>query len=294
MKRLGPELKMPDLKELKVPPVFRDLFQDLRDRRLLPLVGLLLVAIVAVPFLLHEAPEEEAAAPSQDAGAGASAQASHLTVVQATPGLRDYRKRLRGRTPTDPFEQRFTGPVLKGTQLNEPAGESAAESGPSGGDAPDPSGGSSPGDEAGGDTAGGGGEATAKPQMTVVAWSVDVGIRRSGGATDEARQKSEQAEPYVKEGVLPQTALPSEEAPVVTYMGPAREGTGVSGKALFLVSRDVVSVFGDVYCAEGDEVCQLVEVEPGASVAFVYGQGEVTYTITLHSIDPVTSSASSK
>ena len=51
MKRLkaGPELKMPDL---KVPDFLVDLYWDLRDRRLLPLVGLAIVAIVAVPFLL--------------------------------------------------------------------------------------------------------------------------------------------------------------------------------------------------------------------------------------------------
>lgn len=289
MKRLGPELKKP---ELKVPPVFRDLYNDLRDRRLLPLVAFLLVAIVAVPFLLGEGPEEAPEdSPQSEAGAGA-AQASHLTVVQATPGLRDYRKRLRGRTPSDPFKPHYSGPVLKGAQLNDPVEGEA-----SGGSAASPDGGgSSVGVEGG---TGDDGEAPPSGDgrdagLTVVAWSVDVGISRSGGATEEARQKSERAEPYVKRDVLPQTALPSEEAPVVTYLGPAREGTGVAGKALFLVSRDVVSVFGDVYCAEGDEVCQLVEVEPGMAVSFVYGQSEVTYTIVVRSIDPVTTSGSSK
>lgn len=287
MKRLGPELKKP---ELKVPRVLKDLFEDLRDRRLLPLIGLLVVAIVAVPFLLGEEAEET---PRTPAGGPDATQASQLTVVQATPGLRDYRKRLRARTPTDPFEQRFTSPVLKGTQLNDPPADSE---GSGGGDASfdDALSGGTEGSE----PADGGSDAPAdsdgKPQVTVVAWSVDVAIKRSGGATEEARKKSAKAKAYMKLGVLPQTALPSEEAPVVTYLGPAREGTGVSGKALFLVSRDVVSVFGDVYCAEGDEVCQLVEVEPGASVSFVYGQSEVIYTIAVRSIDPVTSSAGSE
>ena len=49
MKRMGPDLKVP---ELKVPPFFADLYYDLRKRGLLPIVGLILVAIVAVPFLL--------------------------------------------------------------------------------------------------------------------------------------------------------------------------------------------------------------------------------------------------
>lgn len=45
----GPELKMP---EMKVPTFLSDLYWDLHDRRLLPLVALIVVAIVAVPFLL--------------------------------------------------------------------------------------------------------------------------------------------------------------------------------------------------------------------------------------------------
>ena len=53
MKKLkGPDLKMP---ELKVPAFVSDLYYDLRDRRLLPLVGFVLVAIVAVPFLRRAA-----------------------------------------------------------------------------------------------------------------------------------------------------------------------------------------------------------------------------------------------
>jgi hypothetical protein len=288
MKRLGPELKKP---EMKVPQVLRDLFDDLRDRRLLPLVGLLVVAIVAVPFLLKQDPEET----SGSMGGGPEATpAAQLTVVQATPGLRDYRKRLRARTPTNPFDQRFTSPVLKGAQLNDPAGGSEEEV-PSGAASLD---GGSGGGTDGSEPTGGGSDTPAsgggKPPVTVVAWSVDLGISRSGGATEEARKKSQKAEPYMKDGVLPQTPLPSKKAPVVTYLGPAREGTGVSGKALFLVSRDVVSVFGDVYCAEGEEVCQLIEVPVGESVSFVYGQSEVIYTIVVRSINQVTSDATSK
>jgi hypothetical protein len=286
MKRLGPELKRP---ELKVPPVLTDLFEDLRDRRLLPLVVLLVVAIVAVPFLLKQDAEEVAGPVS---GGPEATPASQLTVVQATPGLRDYRKRLRARSATNPFKQRFSSPVLKGAQLNEPA--EASEGGSSSGSASLDGGSSSGGTDTSEPTDEAPSNSPGKPQVTVVAWSVDVVIKRSGGATEEARKKSEQAETFEKEGVLPQTPLPSAKAPVVTYLGPAREGTGVAGKALFLVSRDVVSVFGDVYCAEGEEVCQLIEVTPGASVTFVYGQSEVMYTIAVRSINQVTVDSASK
>ena len=101
--------------ELKAPAFLADLYYDLRDRRLLPLVALVVVAIVAVPFLLGDRSKKPAIPPPAVA-AGAARQraapaASSLTVVEAKPGLRDYRKRLRDRTPTDPFEQRFTGPA---------------------------------------------------------------------------------------------------------------------------------------------------------------------------------------
>src|SRR5436189_246821 len=102
MKKLkGPDLKMPDF---KVPAFVSDLYYDLRDRRLLPLVGLVLVAIVAVPFLLSGGSEEQGP-PRIVPPESSSANASQLTVVAATPGLRAYKQRLRSRTPKDPFKK---------------------------------------------------------------------------------------------------------------------------------------------------------------------------------------------
>ena len=60
----GPELKMP---EMKVPPFLTDLYYDFRERRLLPLIGLVVVAIVAVPFLLGNGSEEVAEEPETSA-----------------------------------------------------------------------------------------------------------------------------------------------------------------------------------------------------------------------------------
>src|SRR5690348_17323257 len=127
MMKKGPELKMPDFKSMKVPQPLVDLYWDLRDRHLLPVVGLVLVAIVAVPFLLSESNEEAPApvvpsggAPSPEPIAGASG--SRLTVVQSEPGLRAYKKRLKDDSPTDPFKQRYTGPVLAGTKLGNGEG----------------------------------------------------------------------------------------------------------------------------------------------------------------------------
>jgi hypothetical protein len=84
----GPELKMP---EIKVPPFLSDLYWDLHDRRLLPIVALLVVAIVAVPFLLGGGGSEEAKPAHSGAASSLKREmtdVSELTVVRADPGLR--------------------------------------------------------------------------------------------------------------------------------------------------------------------------------------------------------------
>src|SRR4051794_27814087 len=107
---------MPDL---KVPAFLVDLYWDLRDRHLLPLVGLAIVAIVAVPFLLSGGAESESTPGVSSLGAPPSPESNptNLTVVQAKPGLRVPGKRLRNDHPTDPFVQRYTSPDLKGAKL---------------------------------------------------------------------------------------------------------------------------------------------------------------------------------
>jgi hypothetical protein len=290
MKRLGPELKMPDM---KVPPALADLYYDLLDRRLLPLVALVVVAIAAVPFLLGGGSDETPPA-AQDALAEASAleavEAAKLTVVEAKPGLRDYRKRLKGRTPTDPFKQRYTQIDLGPAKLN-PQTESSTDSatttttttttsgsGDSGESTEAGDGGSKPpSTETPGTSPSGKGDG--KPDLTFYTFAIKVRIAKAGGNSADSDKKQE---PVVRERVLPLTELPGEKAPVVTYMGSSKKG-----KALLMVSNDVKSTFGDAKCISGDDVCQLLEAEPGFPVTFVYGAGETRYTIQVLKIYPV-------
>jgi hypothetical protein len=288
MKRLkkGPELKMP---ELKVPDFVSDLYWDLRDRRLLPLAALVIVAIAAVPFLLggssdessSPAPVEVATAAGEPSGAGGAS----LTVVEAKPGLRDYRKRLAARNPTNPFKQRYTAPQLNAAELNSTSESSTSStttvtasgssdtttiSNETSTTAPTGSPTSTPPSEP---PAGGG-----KHHLTFYTWGIDVRISKSGG---ENADPSVSEEPIVKHNVLPQTSLPGKKAPVVTYMGLSRKAAEKHhvAKALLLVSDKVKSVSGEAKCVSGGEVCQLLEVEPGSPVTFVYGANETRYTI---------------
>ncbi|HXS34601.1 MAG TPA: hypothetical protein VN758_12590 [Solirubrobacterales bacterium] len=274
MKRLkGAQLKMP---KLKVPPFLVDLYYDLHDRRLLPLVALVLVAIAAAPFLLSGDSEE---APPPVAGISASpgtavTGTARLTVVEAKPGLRDYRKRLKGRTPTDPFKQRYSGPIHKGGQLQEETatsetssasgGEATTTSPPATSEAPPSS--SPPSDGSAG--------SQNPPSVELFTFAIDVQIAHTETTKAGGRKMGE---PTVKRGVLPTTPLPGEKAPVVTYMGLAPKGENL----LLMVSNNVKTVLGDAKCLSGTDTCQLLEVEPGLPEEFVYGANDVKYRINI-------------
>ncbi len=65
---------------------------------------------------------------------------------------------------------------------------------------------------------------------------------------------------------------------MVTYMGPSKKDLH---KAVLLVSNKVSSVFGETKCANSEDQCQLIEVEPGFPVTLVYGANEVHYVVNV-------------
>jgi hypothetical protein len=295
MKKLkGPDLKMP---ELKVPDFVSDLFYDLRDRRLLPLVALVLVAIVAMPFLLSGG-SEEAGPPAVEPPAEASVNTSQLTVVPATPGLRDYRQRLRSRSPKDPFKKPETKPDLSKAKLGSKGDNgfessevtSSTTSTTTGSDgtttettkttknedgdvttetetkteSTEP--GSQPGDDS---------------QVTLFTFAIDLRIKKATTAPDGSTVS---ANPVTRAKVLAPAPLPGEKIQVVTYMG-----MNVKTKnPLFLVSDEVTSIFGEAKCLSGDRTCQMLEVEKGMPLTFVYGPAGDRYKITVLKVYPVT------
>jgi hypothetical protein len=274
VKRIGPELKMPKFKggETKVPSFISDLYYDLRDRRLLPLIALILVAIVAAPFLLKKDAGEVSPPPEPPATASGAEQASEktLTVVKAAPGLRNYKKRLKRRTPTNPFHQRYTAPVLAGSELNEETTTTTESSESTGGESLESPEGSS----------GGGSSAPSPNQLTFFTFAVNVRITK---ATTKSNGAVEQSKPEDRERVIAPAPLPGEKAPVVTYMGLGSK----NHMPLFLVSEDVTAVFGEGKCVSGTGRCQLIELEPGLPEVFEYGDNHVRYKMNVLKIVPV-------
>lgn len=289
----GPDLKMPDL---KVPGFVSDLYYDLRDRRLLPLVAFVLVAIVAVPFLLSGG-SGESGPPRVEPPVDDSVNASQLTVVEATPGLRDYRKRLQGRSPKDPFKQPETKPDLSGAKLGSKGdnGFESSEVTSSSTSTTTTSDGtttettrttkedgvvtteketSTESDESG--------SGEGQPdEITLFAFAVDVRIKKTTTAADGSTKAGN---PETRARVLSPAPLPGEKTQVVTYAGISPK----TKNALFLVSDEVTSIFGEAKCLSGDQACQLLEVEKGMPLTFVYGPANDRYKITVLKLYPVT------
>jgi len=296
MKKLkGPDLKMPDL---KVPGFVSDLYYDLRDRRLLPLVAFVLVAIVAVPFLLSGG-SSESGPPKVEPPVDDTVNASQLTVVKATPGLRDYRKRLQGRSPKDPFKGPEAKPDLAGAQLgsendngfesSEVTSSSTSTSTTSAGTTTettrttkDEDGEVTTETETKTETDEPGSSGEGKPgEVTLFAFAIDVRIKKATTAPDGS---TEYSDPETRSRVISPAPLPGEKTQVVTYAGISPK----TKNALFLVSDEVTSIFGEAKCLSGDKSCQLLEVEPDMPLTFVYGPGNARYKITVLKIFPVT------
>jgi hypothetical protein len=294
----GPELKRP---EMKVPDFLYDLFYDLKERHLLPVVAILLVAIVAMPILIKSknSSEEEPSAVPAIASGNAAGNGEAISVARSTPGLRDIRKRLKHFRKLDPFQQKL---VLPGAAaVREAAAEAAAE-GPEtetpaeaiviGGETPTeptettgpivvPS--EEPVYTPGGASNGEGSEGSGPTRTRYASTAIDVRIvtlpPESGGAKKKPSVQVRHELPEL-------TMLPDRGTPAVSFMGTTRDGK----KALLVVSSDVDSIFGEADCIIGSQSCQLLAVEPNMPVTFVYGAQEKRFRIEVLKVSTTLSS----
>jgi hypothetical protein len=260
----GPDLKLSDL---KVPDFILDVYYDLKERHLLPLAAILIVAIVAVPIALSQSSEPEAASPAPAAAAGvastsAGRHAGEL-VAKSAPGLRDYRRRLAHLQATDPFKQQYpnsegSSPAAAGGSEGESGGSAPSEEAPS--TAPIP-----PETTEGRPVPG---------KLTYYSYAIDVRVS-SGGS--EASAGSAAKKPTVRRNLPELTMLPNRATPAAIYMGSTKDGK----KAVMLVSSDVDAVFGDAKCVLGSQTCELLVMETGVPETFVYGGAGRTFTVEL-------------
>jgi hypothetical protein len=291
----GPDLNLSDL---KVPDFVYDLYYDLKERHLLPLVALLLVAMAAAPVyfkgstksdsepLVHTAPIAPA---SNASGAGEG-----IVVARSTPGLRNFKRRLKGARALDPFEQR--GGETRSTSAEATAGEKPPTTGastsppveipaeatvvgaePNNSPPPAETVSPIPAEKTGGAEPAGADKTRTRYESS----AIDVRIVSVTGGSDDARAKSEKPQAQVRHDLPELTMLPARSTPAATFMGTSRDGK----KALMLVSSDVVSIFGEANCVIGSQSCQLLALEPGMPETFVYGPHERTFRIEVLKIN---------
>lgn len=267
MLKKGPELK---ISSLKVPAFLLDVYYDLKDRHLLPLVAILLVALVALPIVLSKSSgSEEAEEGAAIATPSAAASTSSLVVAQAAPGLRDYRRRLSGHTAADPFVQRFSGGGEGGETTSGVPTEATTEAG--GSTSGEPSGGSgtetSPAPTGEGE---GNGEPPSSGHLKYYSWTIDVRVTPVSSGKGKSKATTRHDLPEM-------TMLPSKSVPALTFVGVTKD----EKNAIMLVSDKVTGIFGDATCTVGSEACQLIALEPEIPETIVYGADGRTYRIEL-------------
>ncbi|MBS1843534.1 MAG: hypothetical protein JST53_03860 [Actinobacteria bacterium] len=291
---------------VKVPKTVSDLYEDLRDRHLLPLVALLVVAIIGAPIVLGSkgGSDESAAPPIVSSG---ESHDSAFTVVQAERSLRSPEKRLGHRRPLNPFrtgqapEAAHSGGAQKasgstavsqatGTTVETSTTETSSETVPSGSQATE-----SPPSE------------SAPPDSPVIpAPETETGTRTESTTTESTSETAApQAPLYVTdlkvgfdpenlqslEGVQPMTKLPNPKNPAILYIGPSQDHK----HALFLLTTEVTAYYGGARCVLDKLSCELIELDPGKSATFEMGLGEeaTRYKIRVDGIEPVSADGQS-
>jgi hypothetical protein len=279
----GPDLK---LSGIKVPDALRDLYYDLDDRHLLPVVVVLLIAIIAVPLLLAGSSESEEVAP--EASPIVSAPQASIEVAKAAPRLRDYKRRLGHLDARNPF---VAPGSESGGEIEVEPGESSEEVVPSpeegspetivpetGGSEPpsepssEPSSESNPNHESSSPTTPGSGK------ITYFSYAIDVRV-----VPVSVDGKPSHEKPTIRRSLPALVMLPSRDTPALTYVATSKDHE----KAVMLVSSDVTALFGDAKCVVGSESCQLLALEEGVPETVVYGPGEKTFRIELRKIELV-------
>lgn len=279
MKR--PEMKRPDV---QVPAVVENLYRDLRDRNLLPIAALLVVAIIAVPIVLSASSgSTPSAAPSAEI-VPADAPEAQAVVLAENPGLRDYKQRLDELKAKNPFAQQFQSSGLGQTTVESGGGDTSTVTSSSG--VPTSSGsvdvassgsstvssGSTPSSEPSSPVGTGTGGETdvgqTKPKFYT--WKLDI---RYGAGGDVQERKNVKVMDLL--------------SPIGVFIGASSDAKS----AFFYLSSDVVSASGDGACQPSPADCQFLSLKQGKAEDFIYqpagAEAPATYTLELTEIKVV-------
>jgi hypothetical protein len=261
----------------KPPEFLSNLFADLRARKLLPVVGILVVCVFAAPFLLGGGGGDGGSPPPPVATAATTGGVPGIEtspVVIASPAeLRNYHKRLDTFNARNPFHQDLNG--AGGGNGGQSATAAVATDSATSGQVPPTS--TSPGAStdpiaptAPGPTAPLGTDPTTPADTTTPA---DSTTPSDSGSTTT---KLISIRIDVRAGQVGKTKriddvraldfLPDPQHPVVEFIG----GDFSLTKAAFVVSSGVTSTDGDGKCAPSPDNCQFLMLKVGDQQAFTY------------------------
>ncbi len=254
----------------KVPKFATDLYADLRDRRLLPLVALLAIAIVAVPVVLAGRSDEGAGPPPAPIAGASSVSPASFSVVPATTSLRDYHRRLGYREARNPFDRPQEGSSSSAAATEEGAESSSGSEGTS-----QESGEAEVSEPPSSESSSSGSGETSTPTHVVVENQVI-------GYEIDAKAGFVSSGPVgAHKGISPMTRLPSKKNPLVLFVGPSND----KKTALFLMTENVTAFYGHGTCVLKQATsCQLLALKPGQSATFADGYGEARYKLYLKKI----------
>lgn len=242
-----------------MPQALEDLYRDLRDRNLLPVVILLVVAIVAVPIVLSvssSAPE-----PSETPVAEvvpADAPEAQSAVLAENPGLRNYRQRLAALKAKNPFEQQFTQSAVDQAVVETTTTDTGSVTSTSVGASTDTG------------SAGSGSTSVSTETTTdTTNETVDVNVNDGSGDQKPHYYSFRLDLHYGIEGDVKQ----HKNVKVLDILSPVGAFIGVSengSSAYFTLSSDVTGVSGDGTCAPGPTDCEFLALKPGKSELLTY------------------------
>lgn len=278
--------------EIKPPKFLTDLYRDLRDQRLLPIVVLLLVAIPVVPFLLSD-PTPTFVPPAADDGVSATVSDDSLMVVSAPAGLRRHGERFAERTPRDPFvDPNAPEPTAAGQAggTESTTGAGGAVLGTDTGDIVAPT---TPSFDDPGSTGDGiGSPASINPDGSHGSGGSGSGSEPQPDSLRLFRLKTTVRFGKAGSGLLHtfedidrMRGLPFEQ-PIAVFIGASDDG----GRAVFSISADASLVSGKGSCSSGrPKNCQFLTLRPGQAANITDARRGVVWRLGVNSIELVES-----
>jgi len=271
---------------------FRDVWFELRERRLWPIAVALALALVAVPVLLLEHGDEKPAPVAQTPPAEVQDNLRKVAVLANEPSSRG--SDLGVFDKKDPFKPR----TRKLRSLRQIAAQTGITASPDAGQGGGPGGGASPGPGASGTGSGASGGASGGGSAGGPSPGAGSPGRDGGGGRSKPGRRRTTSYTYVADVTFGREGrtrrirslrrlemLPEADNPLLVFLGVDTRG----GNAVFLVDS-TLEQRGEGKCA--DKACSVLSIGPGAEHSFIDEDGR-EYLLRINHIRRVRAASTS-